>query len=144
MLLRCNATKNYRAHRDAESEYGEEHHHEGNMVIFDETIIDDCARTLLVVGESRNSGGGNINTVQTCDRTLGTYIPFSMPTVIHPTMFSFSDTINQKKSNVPSLHLMQSSDIWLCKHPHMLFLADDTGYLTKERFVYIMEKFSKW
>ena len=50
-----------------------------NILVFDETVIGGGARVPLVIGERRASAGGSINAVIVCERTLGCYIPFSMP-----------------------------------------------------------------
>ena len=50
-----------------------------NTFVFDETVIGDSNSPPVVIGERRKSGGGNINVLRIREKTLGCYIPFSMP-----------------------------------------------------------------
>ncbi len=50
-----------------------------NIFVFDETIIGNSVSLPLVIGERRESGGGNLNVCHTREKALGCYIPFSMP-----------------------------------------------------------------
>ena len=61
-----------------------------NIVVFDETKIGDNSTLPLYIGESKESGGGNINVIETFEAPLGCYIPFSMPDGTTPLEFSFS------------------------------------------------------
>ena len=49
-----------------------------NTVVFGETIIGDDFFVHIVVGERKDSVGGNINVVRTRELALGCYILFSM------------------------------------------------------------------
>ena len=50
----------------------------GNVVVFDETVIDDSVTVPLVIGERRKSGDDNNNFVHTRQARLGCFIPFPM------------------------------------------------------------------
>jgi len=115
-----------------------------NIVVFDETVVGDGAHVPLVIGEQRDSGGGNINTLQVRERALGTYIPFSMPDGNTPFRVFIFKRDDSDKSDVPVTALAPTAEIGLREHPHRLFLVSDTGYLTIDLFKYIMEEFAKW
>ena len=51
---------------------------ENNIVVFDESIIGDCASLPKVISELKDSGGGNANTIAVRRKSLGSIIPFSM------------------------------------------------------------------
>ena len=115
-----------------------------NIVVFDETIIGDGEYIPVVIGEKRDSGGGNINALQTRERALGCYIPFSMPDGSTPFRVFIFKRDKTDKDDVPVTALEPLKEIGLREHPHRLFLVSEKGYLTTDLFAYIMKEFAKW
>ena len=115
-----------------------------NIVVFDETIIGDSVTVPVVIGERRNSGGDNINFVQTRQARLGSYIPFSMPDGTTPfRVFVFkSDDLGKKGAEFEVLKPIREegfrSDVY------RLYLSSGTGYLNKTLFEYVMVRFVMW
>ena len=60
-----------------------------NTVVFDETNTGDNVYVSLIIGERRDSGGGNINALATRERSLGCYILLSVLDSLPPFVFSF-------------------------------------------------------
>ena len=58
-----------------------------NLVVFDETVIGDGVHIQGVVGELRDSDGGNINALLTCVQSLGTFILLQFPDGTTPFRF---------------------------------------------------------
>ena len=115
-----------------------------NIVVFDETKVGDLPSLPLCIGESKDSGGKNINFVEIQEATLGCYIPFSMPDGDTPfRVFIFK---NEKIENglPPPIVYAPGDEIGLRGHPVRLFLQSKTGFLTLELFDYIMEEFAKY
>jgi len=115
-----------------------------NIVVFDEIIVGDTISLPLVIGERRKSGGGNINVVEVREFALGCYIPFSMPDGSTPFCVFIFRMGGRKKSDVPFTALTRNDEEWNPGAPYRLFFANETGYLTKEIFEVIMDKFIKW
>jgi len=115
-----------------------------NLFVFDETIIGDSISLPLVIGERRNSGGGTINVIQTREKALGSYIPFSMPDGSTPfRVYIFK--VENMKNGQEVLDVVVPKHEYECRsQPHRVFLASKTGYLTIELFKRIMDEFTKW
>ena len=115
-----------------------------NIVVFDETIIDDNGSLPVVLGEMKDSGGGSVNVVQTREFLLGCYIPFSMADGSNPfRVFIFRSGPNARgNAFVPSFS--PKKEIGLREHSHRLFLQNKKGYITIELIKYIMDKFIEW
>ena len=114
-----------------------------NIVVFDETIVGDGAYVPIVIGERRDSGGGNINALAARERALGCYIPFSMPDGSTPfRVFIFkSDKYDKYDCPVAAVEPMEEEES--CESPKRLFLVRKEGYVTTELFDYIMKEFTK-
>ena len=115
-----------------------------NIVVFDETKVGDVPSLPLCIGESRDSGGKNVNFVEIQEATLGCYILFSMPD--GQTSFRVFIFKNDKieKGVPPSIVYTPADEIGLRRDPLRLFLQSKTGFLTLELFEYIMEEFTKF
>ena len=112
-----------------------------NTVVFDETIIGDDFSVPIVVGERKDSAGGNINVVRTRELAQGCYIPFSMPDGSTPfRVFIFRTGPNARgQAFVPAFR--PKKEIGLREQLERLFLQSETGHLTIPLFRYIMDKF---
>ena len=97
-----------------------------------------------MIGERRDSGGGNINALETRERALGCYIPFSMPDGSTPFRVFIFRGDETDVDGVPVTALQPEAEIGLRNHPHRLCLVNKKGYLTAELFAYIMKEFAKW
>jgi len=115
-----------------------------NIVVFDETIIGDDFSVPVLIGEKKDSAGGNLNTVRTRELALGCYIPFSMPDGSTPfRVFIFRSGPNVRgNAFVPAYK--PKKERGLRGQPERLFLQSEKGYLTIELFRYIMERFIDW
>ena len=51
---------------------------ESNIVIFDEIVNGDSSSLPHVITVNRSSAGKNTNVIQTCEKVLGCYVPFSL------------------------------------------------------------------
>ena len=101
-----------------------------NMIVFDETIIGDDFSVPIVIGEKKDSAGGNINVVRTREMALGCYIPFSMPDGSTPfRVFIFRSGPNVRcRAFVPAYK--PKKEIGLRGQPERVFLQSEKGYLT--------------
>ena len=115
-----------------------------NIVVFDETIIGDSVQLQKVIGEKRDSDGGNIHFILTREYALGCYIPFSMVDGSTPCRVFILKTKGPKKG-------MDFAETWAPadekgrrREPYRLFFANETGCLTIEIFKCIMKKFGEW
>ena len=115
-----------------------------NIVVFDEIIVGDGVYVPLVIGERRDSGGGNINTLATRERALGCYIPFSMTDGSTPFRVFIFKADKSDTCDCPVAAVEQIEEEETCDTPHRLFLVSEKGYLTIELFAYIMKEFADW
>ena len=115
-----------------------------NIVVFDETIIGDSVKLQKVIGERRDSDGGNIHVVLTREYALGCYIPFSM--VDGSTPFRVF-ILKVRRRDICEGYVESwapDEEIGLRGQLYRLFFASETGCLTIEIFKCIMEKYAKW
>jgi len=115
-----------------------------NTFVFDETVIGDCCKIPLVIGQRRKSGGGNINVLRIREKALGCYIPFSMPDGSTPFRVFIFKSGSKKKGQVLPQSLRPVEERRLRTHPERLFVQSEKGFLTAELFKIIMEEFIKW
>ena len=115
-----------------------------NLFVFDETIVGDCVSPPKFVGERRNSGGGNLNVIQTRAPALGSYIPFSMADGSTPFRVFILRTGKKKRKGAAVTTLLPAKERLLRSQPHRLFLSSETGYISSAHFKYIMDEFAKW
>ena len=113
-------------------------------VFFGETIIDDGVYIPVDMRERRDSGSENIDALETRENALGCYIPFST----HDGSTAFPVFIFKRdESDVDSITLIvlqPEEEVGLRKHPHMLYLVSEKGYVTIGLFTYIVKEFVKW
>jgi len=102
-----------------------------NIVAFDEAKIGDNPTLPLYIGENKESGGGNINVIETFEAPLGCYIPFSMPDGTTPfRVFIFK---NEK---------IKSGVVPLSAVTQLTRLASESipiGFIFRERLVSLMQ-----
>ena len=115
-----------------------------NTFVFDETVIGDCCKIPLVIGQRQKSGGGNINVLRIREKALGCYIPFSMPDGSTPFRVFIFKSGSKKKGKVLPQALRPVEERRLRTRPERLFLQSEKGFLTAELFKIIMEEFIKW
>ena len=115
-----------------------------NVVIFDETVIGDSVTVPLVIGERRKSGGDSNNFVHTRQARLGCFIPFWMldgTTPFRVFIFRHEDV---QKDETPFRVLAPKQEKGYRGDPYRLYLANETGCLSKAVFHYIIVMFAKW
>jgi len=115
-----------------------------NIFVFDETIIGANPSPPLVVGERKNSAGGNNNVIQTSESALGSFIPFSMVDGSTSFRVFILRTKEHYKSASPDFWLAPKAEKYSRNAPHRLFLSSESGYISTELFACIMEDFAKW
>ena len=97
-----------------------------------------------MIGERRESGGGNINAYQTCEKALCYYTPYSVPDGSSPFQVYMLRVGQLNKGQEISDVLVPDNEFEFHLEPHSVYLAGETGYLTKELFKRIMDEFTKW
>ena len=111
--------------------------------VFDEKIIDNSIYLLLVIGERRDSGGGNINIYQLREKALSCCVPF----LVSDCCSSFSVNQLGARKLIQGQEILDvlvpDKEIEFHSQPHRVYLASETGYLTKELFKPVMEEFTK-
>ena len=115
-----------------------------NIVVFDETQVGDMPSLPLCIGESKDSGGKNVNFVEIQGAALGCYIPFPMPDGQTPFRVFIFKNDKIEKGVPPPIVYTPADEIGLRKDPLRLFLQSKSGFLTLELFDYIMEEFTKF
>ena len=103
-----------------------------NTFVFDETVIGDCCKIPLVIGERRKSGGGNINMIRVREKALGCYIPFSMPDGSTPFRVFIFKSGSKKTGQVLPQARRPTGEARLRTPPERLFLQSEKGFLTTE------------
>ena len=115
-----------------------------NLLVFDETIIGDGDSCCQVIGERKDSGGGNINVLRTREQALGCYIPFSTvdgKTPFRVMIFKTKDV--EGDGNVMTV-LAPSAESRTGRGPRRVFFHNNTGFLSREEFAPMMEDFTNW
>ena len=115
-----------------------------NLLVFDETVIGDGDSCCLVIGERKDSGGGNINVLRTREQALGCYIPFSTvdgKTPFRVMIFKTKDV--QGDGNVMTV-LTPFAESRTGRGPHRVFFHNKTGFLSGDEFAPMMEEFTNW
>lgn len=115
-----------------------------NTFVFDETVIGDSNSPPVVIGERRKSGGGNINVLRIREKTLGCYIPFSMPDGTTPFRVFIFKSGSGKEGRILQHAVVPRAERKLRTRPYRLFLQSKKGFLTIPLFKIIMEEFIKW
>ena len=115
-----------------------------NIVVFDETIVGDDFSVPIVIGERKDSAGGNINVVRTRELALGCYIPFSMPDGGTPFRVFIFRTGPNVRGNAFVPAYKPRKERGMRDQPERVFLQSEKGCLTIELFRYIMERFINW
>ena len=115
-----------------------------NLFVFDETIIGNSISLPIVIGERRKSGGGAINVFVLNGKALGCYIPFSMPDGSTPFRVYIFRAGKLKKGQEILEVLIPDEKREFRSTPHRVYLASETGYLTKDLFERVMEEFTIW
>ena len=93
----------------------------------DRNMTDYCdgAYVPLVIGERRDSGGGNTNAIQTRERALDTYILFLMPDGSTPFCVLIFRADMTDKCDIPVTTLQPVGEFGLREQPHRLFLVSE-------------------
>ena len=115
-----------------------------NLFVFDETLIGQSAHKLLVVGERRKSGGGNINKYGTSGKTLGCYIPFSKCDGSTPFRVFVKKGPETSKPEGPQGQPEENVKVVRSATIYRLYLSSKSGYLTIPLFQCILDHFSNW
>ena len=115
-----------------------------NIVVFDETVIGDAAFLPKVITERRKSGGGNGNVVISRMRALGSYLPFSMPDGSTPFRVFIINEKTCRDLMIPENPILPTAEKGLRETPYRLFLSSETGYISTELFIIIMDAFTYW
>ena len=114
-----------------------------NIFVFDETVVGDGGSLPIVIGEKRNSGGGNLNALRIREKALGCYIPFSMPDGSTPFRVFIFKSGSKKEGKILPQAVVPIWERRLQTRPHRLFLQSEKGFLTLHLFKINMEEFNK-
>ena len=117
---------------------------EKNIFVFDETIIGSNPALPLVIGERKDSAGGNNNVIQTCESALGSAIPFSMIDGSSPFRVFILRTKEHFSGKDIEFFLRPAWEKKCRNRPHRLLLCSKTGYISNELFGCIMDEFATW
>ena len=107
-------------------------------------VIGDSLYVPVVIGERRNSGGGNINVLRIREKALGCYIPFSMANGTTPFRVFIFKSGCKREGTILAHAVTETAERRLRKCPHRVFLESEKGFLTAKLFKIVMEELVKW
>ena len=115
-----------------------------NLFVFDETVIRQSTRTVIVIGSARKSGGGNSNQYRRGGKTLGCYIPISKCDGTTPFRVFIMKGAENSKPAGPDGQPEENVRVEHTPTLYRLYLSSKSGYVTIPLFKCIMDHFSKW